>query len=76
MFWTEDLRWGFHMLHKMWYFLLLFPILFNIVQREYVKYYVNAFLLAIELTEIASYLVWFQIIPEFKNATVSNPTHL
>ena len=36
MLWTEDLRWGLHILHKMWYFLLFFPILFNIVQREYI----------------------------------------
>ena len=74
MLWTEDLLWGLHILHKMWYFLLLFPILFNIVQRKYIKYYLNAFLLAIALTEIVSYLVWFQIIPEFKNASVENPT--
>ena len=74
MLWTEDLMWGFHILHKMWYFLLLFPILFNIVQRKYITYYVFAFLLAIALTEIVSYLVWFEIIPSFKNATVANPT--
>ena len=24
MLWTEDLEWGFHILHKMWYFLLLY----------------------------------------------------
>ena len=74
MFWTEDLQWGLHMLHKMWYFLLLFPILFNIVQRKYINYYLSAFLLAIALTEIASYLVWFELIPPFKNASVQNPT--
>jgi len=74
MLWTEDLNWGLHILHKMWYFLLLFPILFNIVQRKYVNYYLSAFLLAIALTEIVSYLVWFEIIPPIKNATVRNPT--
>ena len=74
MLWTEDLQWGLHILHKMWYFLLLFPILFNIVQRKYINYYLSAFLLAIALTEIASYLVWFEIIPPFKNASVYNPT--
>ena len=74
MLWTEDLQWGFHMLHKMWYFLLLFPILFNIVQRKYINYYLSAFLLAIALTEIASYLVWFELVEPFKNATVKNPT--
>ena len=29
LIWTENLSWGFHIIHKMWYFLLLFPILFN-----------------------------------------------
>ena len=74
MFWTEDIQWGLHILHKMWYFLLLFPILFNIVQRKYINYYLSAFLIAIALTEIASYLVWFEIIPPFMKASVGNPT--
>jgi len=74
MLWTEDIQWGLHMLHKMWYFLLLFPILFNIVQRKYINYYLSAFLLAIALTEIASYLVWFELVEPFRYATVENPT--
>jgi len=74
MLWTEDLMWGLHILHKMWYFILLFPILHSIVEREKIKHYITAFLLAIALTEIVSYLVWFEIIPPFKNATVENPT--
>ena len=74
MLWTEDLQWGLHILHKMWYFLLLFPILFNIVQRKYINYYLSAFMLAIALTEIVSYLVWFEIIAPFKHAGPSNPT--
>mgnify|MGYP003324976302 CR=1 FL=1 len=74
MLWTDDLAWGLHMLHKMWYFILFFPILFNIVSSKYVKYYLLSFLLAISITELLSYLVWFEIIPPFKNATVANPT--
>ena len=74
MFWTEDLAWGFHILHKMWYFLLLLPVLFNIVNKEYTKYYIYAFLIAIALTEILSYLVWFEIIEPFMHAQVYNPT--
>jgi O-antigen ligase len=74
LIWTEDLPWGLHIVHKMWYFLLLLPILFTIVRREYIKFYISAFLLAITFTEIASYLVWFEIIEPFKNATVENPT--
>ena len=31
--WTEDINWGFHIAHKMWYFLLLFPILFSITRN-------------------------------------------
>ena len=30
LLWTEDLEWGFHIIHKMWYFLLLYPILYKI----------------------------------------------
>jgi len=74
MIWTEDLIWGLHILHKMWYFILLFPILFNIVKKEYIKFYVFSFLLSIAVTEIFSYLIWFEIIEPFKNATVNNPT--
>ena len=58
----------------MWYFLLLLPVLFTIVRQDYIKLYISAFLLAISLTEIASYLVWFEIVEPFKNATVQNPT--
>ena len=74
MFWTDDLDWGLHILHKMWYFILFFPILFNIVKSKYIKYYISSFLIAISLTEVLSYLVWFELIEPFKNATVANPT--
>ena len=74
LLWTEDLFWGLHIAHKMWYFLLLLPILFTIVRKDYIKLYISAFLLAIALTEVASYLVWFELVEPFKNATVENPT--
>jgi len=74
MIWTEDLNWGLHILHKMWYFILFFPILYTIVKEEYITKYIGAFLLAILVTEVCSYLVWFEVIPPFKNATILNPT--
>ena len=74
MLWTEDLQWGLHIIHKLWYFFLLWPILFTLVKKDYIKYYVGAFLLAITFTEILSYLVWFEIIPEFRHAKIWNPT--
>ena len=74
MLWTKDIAWGLEILHKMWYFLLFFPILYTLVKKEQIAYYVSAFLLAISITEVASYLVWFELIDPFKNATVANPT--
>ena len=73
LIWTEDLSWGFHIVHKMWYFLLLFPILYTLTKKENIHYYVSAFLLAISITEVLSYLIWFEIILPFKNASLYNP---
>ena len=74
LLWTEDLSWGFHIVHKMWYFIGLLPILYTIVRKNDMSKYISAFLLAIIITEVCSYLVWFEIIEPFKNATVANPT--
>jgi O-antigen ligase len=74
LLWTEDLSWGLHIVHKMWYFIGLFPILYTIVRKDYIKYYIYAFLLAISFTEVLSYLIWLELVEPFKNATVNNPT--
>ena len=74
LLWTEDLIWGLHMIHKMWYFLLLLPVFYTTTKEEYVNHYIYAFLLAIAISEICSYLVWFEIVPEFRHASVGNPT--
>ena len=74
LLWTEDLIWGLHIVHKMWYFLLLFPVLYTIVRKDYISHYISAFLLAISITEVYSYLVWFELMEPFNNATVVNPT--
>jgi O-antigen ligase len=74
LLWTNDLEWGVHIVHKMWYFFLLFPILYTIVIKENIPKYIASFLLAVFLTEALSYLVWFELIEPFKNASVFNPT--
>jgi O-antigen ligase len=66
MLWTQDLRWGLEILHKMWYFILLLPILYTIVVKKNIRYYVGAFIAAIVFTEIISYLIWFELILPFK----------
>ena len=76
LLWTNDLEWGIQIVRKMWYFLLLFPILYSIVIKENIYKYIGSFLLAICFTEILSYLVWFELIEPFKNATIDNPTPL
>ena len=68
LIWTENIIWGLKITHKMWYFLLLFPVLHSIVNKDYIRYYIFAFLIAITVTEVISYLVWFQFIGDFKNA--------
>ena len=74
LLWTEDILWGLEIVHKMWYFLVLLPVLFTIVKKEYIRNIILAFLLAIAFTELISYLIWFELIPPIKNATVINPT--
>ena len=74
LFWTNDMEWGIHIVRKMWYFLLLFPVLYTIVIKENIHKYIASFLLAITITEILSYSIWFEIIEPFKNASVYNPT--
>ena len=74
LIWTEDMAWGLHIAHKMWYFIGLLPILFTIVKKNHIKYYVSSFLIAISITEVTSYLIWFELIEPFDGVTVKNPT--
>jgi O-antigen ligase len=71
--WTEDVYWGAYVFKKELKFLLL-PIFMLFVKREHIRYYIYAFLLAMTLSEIVSYSIWFELIPPFKSATVYDPT--
>ena len=74
LLWTTDIEWGLHITHKMWYFFILLPVLYCITSKNFIQYYLYAFIAAILLTEVVSYLVWFEFIAPFKNATLKNPT--
>jgi len=74
LLWTEDMKWGLHIIKKMIDFLIFLPILLTVTKKEYIKHYVSAFLLAMTISEITSYLIWFEVIEPFKTATVLNPT--
>jgi len=74
LFWTEDISWGLKILHKMWYFLLLLPVLFTVAKKEYFNFCITSFCFAMTIAELTSYLVWFEFLPPFKMASVSNPS--
>jgi O-antigen ligase len=73
LLWTEDLKWGLEIVHKMWYFVGLLPILYTLVKKDSIRTYLATFLLAIFITEILSYLIWFEFIAPFGKASVYNP---
>lgn len=73
LLWTQDMKWGLHIVSKEWRMLIPL-ILITIVKKEYIKYYISSFLFAILLSEIISYMIFFKIIPPFLSATVYDPT--
>lgn len=73
MLWTEDIEWGLIIIKKECK-LLLIPIMMSLVRREHTQYYISAFLLAISISELLSYLIWFEAIPPFLHATIYDPT--
>ena len=74
LFWTENFGWGVEMTRKMLPFLFVLPIFLTISRKENINYYVYAFLIAIGISEMFSYLVWFELIEPFGSATLANPT--
>jgi O-antigen ligase len=74
LIWTENFGWGIEMLRKMLPFLFVLPIFLTVSKKQNIDYYLFAFLIAIGISEFFSYLIWFELIKPFGNATVANPT--
>ena len=74
LIWTEDIMWGLIMTKKMLPFFFILPIFLTISKKENFKYYLYAFLIAIAISELFSYLIWFEVIEPFGSATLANPT--
>ena len=74
LLWTDNFGWGVEMTRKMLPFLFVLPIFLTISRKENISYYVYAFLIAIGISEMFSYLVWFELIEPFGSATLANPT--
>jgi O-antigen ligase len=73
LLWTSDLSWGLHILKKELKFLFL-PVFMLFIKKEHIKYYIYAFLLAMTISEVLSYGIWFDVISPFGYATLQNPT--
>ena len=76
LLWTEDLLWGLEMIRKMLTFFLVLPIFLTISRKENIKFYLYAFFIAISISEMLSYLVWFELLEPFGKATMFEPTPL
>jgi len=72
LLWSSDFDSALEVIRKQWKFLML-PIFMVYVRREHIFIYLNAFLSSIFLSEILSYLVWFDIIDPILKATQTNP---
>jgi O-antigen ligase len=61
LLWTENMAWGLHLVERHFIY-LLFPVLLTVIRREHSAYYLSAFVLAMTISEVASYLVWFHLL--------------
>ena len=61
LIWTENISWGLEIVRKMLPFLLVLPIFLTITRSDNIKFYILAFLLAIGISELLSYLIWFGV---------------
>jgi len=75
LLWTADMESGLYTLRKQLKFLFI-PIFMLFVKREHVKYYILAFLASMSLSEIWSYGIFFQLLPLYGGATLSDPIPL
>ena len=74
LLWTDNFGWGVEMTRKMLPFLFVLPIFLTISKKENINYYVYAFLIAIGISEMLSYIVWFELVEPFGKATIFEPT--
>lgn len=74
LLWSSSLEYGLTYTLKKESRFLLIPLFMLFMKKEHIKYYLYGFLLAITISEISSYAIFFEIIEPFKKATLSDPT--
>ena len=75
LLWTADMESGLYTLRKQLKFLFI-PIFMLFVKREHVKYYILAFLASMSLSVIWSYGIFFELLPLYGGATLTDPIPL
>ena len=71
--WSSEIDLGLEVIKKNWKFLMI-PIFMIYIRKEHISLYINAFLASIFLSELLSYLIWFDIIDPILKAEKQNPT--
>lgn len=61
LLWSENIEWGEYLVSRHLIF-FMFPFFLTAVRKEHINYYLSSFLFAITLSEMFSYLVWFEFI--------------
>jgi len=74
LLWTEDMTLGVDRALKMIEFGILIPVLINSIKQKNAHIYINSFLVAIAITLLSSFLIYYELIPPFKGMIASNPT--
>ncbi|WP_456479209.1 O-antigen ligase family protein [Nautilia sp.] len=72
LLWTENLKWGFAVIMKEKYFLLL-PVFMSLIKKEEKELVIKTFILTMTFSELISYGVKLGILPEMFHATRYEP---
>jgi O-antigen ligase len=67
------MEWGWFVTERQLKIFLFLPLLLLIAEEKYTTYYISAFLAGISVTEVISYLVWFEIL-HIEGISSYNPT--
>lgn len=63
LLWTENLSQGLEYLRKYYFIMLLLPVLYTSINRKWTPQIYSAFLTAMIISEVLSYLIFFDLMP-------------
>lgn len=72
LLWTSDYSWGFYTIKKQWKLLML-PVFLTMVKKEHIDLYLGAFVAAMIISALTSYLIFFDLI-NIANSNHYNPS--